>query len=169
MSGHVGGHEDTVPALVFFRSHFLEYDSSQAAGGMREHLGCEEIHDRDAFADRVFLFPRRGLRLIEAGAHDDLDVGAAATRLSTAVHGRVAAAEHDDAPADRRDIAKRNVRKSVDADVDVARCFAAPRNIEVAPSRRSAADEDRVVAFVDQTSETVDATLSDELAAIEKA
>ena len=43
--------------------------------------------------------------------------------------------------------------------------FAAPRNVEVAPARRAAADENRVVAFADQALEAVDAPFGDELAA----
>ena len=49
--------------------------------------------------------------------------------------------------------------------MDVARRFATSRNVEVAPARRAAADEDRIVAFADQAREAVDATFGDKLAA----
>ena len=41
----------------------------------------------------------------------------------------------------------------------------APGNVEVAPARRAAADEDRVVAFAHQRLQAVDAPLGDELTA----
>jgi len=48
-----------------------------------------------------FLLPRRRLHLLEAGAHDHLDVLAAETAGgAAAIHRGVAAAEHDDALAD---------------------------------------------------------------------
>src|ERR1700722_5239711 len=106
------GREYVTPALVFVRRHCLEYDAGQAAGIMRERFGREEVQDLDALSDRVFLFPRRGLHLGEAGAHDDFDVGAAQTASRpAAVLGRVAAASYDHAPADRRDTATRNARQ----------------------------------------------------------
>ncbi len=49
--------------------------------------------------------------------------------------------------------------------MDVARCFVAAGNIEVAPARRAAADKDCVVAFAHQPLEAVDAPFGDELAA----
>ena len=99
--------KDAAPALVFFRLHLLEHDAGQAAGLMRERLGREEVHDRDALSRRVFLLPGRSLHLGEAGAHDDLDIGAAeAPRCPAAVHCGVAAAQHDHAPANLRDMAE---------------------------------------------------------------
>src|SRR5689334_14865025 len=62
-------------------------------------------------------------------------------------------------------MAERNAGEPVDADVNTARCFLAPRNIEVAPSRSATADEDGVVAFADETLEAVDAPLGDKLTA----
>ena len=120
-SGSPVGDEHAAPALVLFRLHFFEHDAGEASRLMGEGLGGEEVHDRDAFAHRVFLFPWRGLHLREAGAHDDLDFGAAeAPRRPAAIHRRVAAAEHHDAPADRRDMAERHAGEPIDADMDVA-------------------------------------------------
>ena len=66
-------------------------------------FGHEEVEDRDALVHRILLLPGRRLHLLEAGAHDDLDLLAAeAARGAAAIHGGVAAAEHDDAPADLR-------------------------------------------------------------------
>ena len=49
--------------------------------------------------------------------------------------------------------------------MDVARSFFSPRNVKIAPARRAAADENRVVAFTHQALEAVDAPFGDELAA----
>ena len=109
---------------------------------------------------RVFLLPRRCLHLVEAGPHDDLDVTAAEPpRAAAAIHRGVTAAEHDHALADAVDVPEGHARQPVDADVDVLRRFLAARNIEIASTRRAAADEDRVVLAAvpgEQRLETVD-------------
>src|SRR6185437_1450956 len=160
----LAGMHQLAPALgVVLGLHLLEGDAGELAVVVREFLRHEEIVDRDALVLRVFLFPRRRLHLLEAGAHDDVDLFAAETpRRAAAVHGGVAAAEHDDALADLRDMAERHARQPVDADMDVLGRFRAARNVEVAAARRAGADEDRVPAFGDQRLETVDA-----LAAVE--
>src|SRR6185312_10064697 len=107
---------------------------------------------------RVFLLPRRGLHLLEAGAHDHVDLLATeAAGRAAAVHRGVAAAEHDDAAADLRDVAEGHARQPVDADMDVLGRFLAAGDVEIAAARRAGADEDRVPAFGDQRLQRVDA------------
>ena len=78
-------------------------------------------------------FPGRRLHLVEAGANHDAHVVAPqAACAATAIHRRIAAAEHHDAPADPVDVPERHRRKPVDADVDVLRGLVAPRDVEVA-------------------------------------
>ena len=87
-----------------------------------EFLRHEEIEDRDVFVHGVFLFPGGRLHLLEARAHDDFHVLAAEpARGAAAIHRGVAAAEHDDALADLVDVAERDARQPVDADMDVLR------------------------------------------------
>src|SRR6185503_19849520 len=74
-----------------------------------------------------------------------------------AIHRRVAAAEHDDAPADLLDMAERDRRQPFDADVDVGGRFLAAGDLELAAARRAGADEDRVVVFAKQLLQAVDA------------
>jgi hypothetical protein len=129
----------------------LERHAGELAAVVHEGLGHVEVEDRDAFVLGVFLLPGRGLHLVEAAAHDHLDVVAAqAARRAAAVHGGVAAAQHDDAPADAGDVAERHRGQPVDADVDVACGFLRPGQVEVAAARRAATDEDRVVALAHQ-------------------
>ena len=91
-------------------------------------LRHEVVQDLDALVDRVLLLPGRGLHLVVARAHDDLDLLAAEpSRAAAAVHRGVAAAEHDDAPADRVGVAEEHARQPLDADADVARRFAPAR------------------------------------------
>ena len=112
----------------------------------------------------VLLFPGGRLHLLEAGAHDHLHVLAAeAARGAAAVHRGVAAAEHDDALADLVDVAERDGRQPVDADVDVLRRFLAAGNVELAAARRAGADEDRVVVLRQQLLQAVDAVAALEL------
>ena len=120
--------------------------------------------DRDALVHGVFLFPRRRLHLLEARAHHHVDLLAAEpARRAAAVHGGVAAAEHDHALADLGGVAERHRVQPVDADVDVLGRFLAAGNVEVAPARRAGADEHRVPAFGQQRLQAVDAGAAAEL------
>src|SRR4029079_11873530 len=105
----------------------------------------------DALVRGVFLFPGARLHLVEARAHDDLDVVAAdAPRGAAAVPGGGAAAQHDDPLADLRGVAEGNRGEPVDADVDVLRALPAARDVEVSAARCAGADEDGVVALLHQ-------------------
>ena len=86
-----------------------------------------------------------------------------APRRTAAVHRRVAAAQHDHALADGLDVAERYRGQPVDADVDVQRGFGAARDLQVAPARRAAADEDRVVALRHQALHRLDAFVVPEM------
>src|SRR5580700_10501201 len=100
---------------------------------------------------RVLFFPGRGLHLLEAAAHDDGHfLAAEAARGAAAIHRRIAAAEHDDPAADLVDMAERNARQPVDADMDVGGSFLPAGDLELAAARRARADEDRVPAFGEQ-------------------
>src|SRR3546814_591656 len=127
------------PYTTLFRS---EGHAGEPAAGVDEGFGHAEIEDRDAFVHRVLLLPRAGLHLVEAGAHQHLDVAAAEpARGAAAVHRGIAAAEHQHALADLRHVAEVDVGQPVEADVDVRRAFPASRQVEVAPARGAAADE----------------------------
>ena len=129
-----------------------------------EFLRHQEVEDRDAFVHRVFFFPGRRLHLLEAGAHDHLHVFAAEpARGAAAIHGGVAAAEHDHALADLVDVAERDRGEPVDADMDVLGRFLAARNFKLAPARRARTDEDRVEILREQRLHAVDAAAPDEL------
>src|SRR5262249_10275618 len=110
----------------------------------------------------VLLFPGGRLHLLEAGAHDDFHVLAAEpARGAAAIHRGVAAAEHDDALADRGDVAERDAGEPIDADMDVLGRFLASGNFQVAAARRAAADEDGVEILGEQRLEAVDAFAAD--------
>ena len=113
--------------------------------------------DRDALVLGVLLLPRRRLHLGVAGPDDDSDLLAAqAPGAAAAVHRGVAAAQDDDALADRLHVPERHRGEPVDADVDVRRRFLATGDVELAAARRAAADEDRVVAVGEQRLHAVD-------------
>src|SRR5205807_5560905 len=119
---------------------------------------------RDVLVLGVLLLPGRRLHLLEAGADDDLHVLAAEpARGAAAVHGGVAAAEHDHALADLGDVPERDAGEPVDADMDIGGRFLAAWDVEVAPARRARADEHRVPAFRQQALETVDALAAEKL------
>ena len=67
---------------------------------------------------------------------------------AAAVHGGIAAADHDDAPADGVHVLEGNGGQPVDADVDVGRGFLAAGNFEVLALGRAGADEHGVEAFL---------------------
>src|SRR4029077_10505157 len=116
-----------------------------------------EIEDWDALVHGILLLPGRGFHLLEAGADHDRDLLAAeAARGTAAIHGRVAAAEHDDALADPGDVAERHAGKPVDSDMDVGRRLGAAGDIEIAAARGAGTNEDRVPAFGEERLEAVD-------------
>ena len=100
---------------------------------------------------RVFLLPGRRLHFLEARADDHLHVLAAEpARGAAAVHGGVAAAQHDHPSADLVDMAERDAGEPVDTDVDVGLGLLTARNIELAAARGAGADEHRVIALGQQ-------------------
>jgi len=155
--GLASGHEAALALVVAHGLHFLESHAGQLAVRVLEGLRHEVIEDRNALVLGVFLFPGRRFHFLEARAHDDFHVLAAETlRRPAAVHGGIAASQHDHAFADLVGVAEGNGRQPVDADMDVLCRFLAPRNIEIAPARRPRADEDRVIALLDQLFHAVD-------------
>src|SRR5208282_1827332 len=157
-----GPHEIAAALAVAHRLDLLEGDAGQLAVLVGELLRHQIIEDRDVFVHGVLLFPGGRLHFLEAGAHDDLDVLAAEpARGAAAIHGGVAAAEHDDALADAVDVAEGDAGQPVDADMDVLSRFVATGDVEVAAARRAAADENRVKPFGQQRLHAVDALAAD--------
>ncbi len=102
-----GGREVAATFGVEFGLHLLEHHPGEAAALVGELLRHQEIQDRDILVHGVLLFPGGRLHLLEAGADHHLHVLAAeAARRAAAVHGGVAAAEHDHALADLVDVAE---------------------------------------------------------------
>ena len=160
---HIGlarGHQAAAPLCVVLGLHHLEPHGGELAVLVLKGFGYMEVQNRNALMQGVFLFPGRGFHLVKAAAHDDFDVGAAqAPRRAAAVHGGVAAAQHDDARRDAGDVPERHRSQPVDADMDVA-CDVAPAwNLQIAPARRAAAHKHRVVALLQQRAQRVHAFL----------
>ena len=123
---------------------------------MLHALGHVVVEDRDALVHGVFTLPGRGLHFLVAAAHDDLHVLAAhAPGRAAAVHGGVAASQHDDARRHAGDVAKGDRGQPVDSDVDMGRRLGTSRHIEFAPTRCATANEDGVVALLHQPFERV--------------
>ena len=75
---------------------------------------------------------------------------------AAAVHGRIAAADHHDALADRVHVLEGDRRQPVDADVDVGGRFLAAGNFQVLALGGAGADEHGVEAFLEQRIEALD-------------
>src|SRR5712691_6815979 len=130
---------------------FLEHHAGELSILDDEFLRHQVIQDGNPLVLRVLLLPRARLHLLEAGAHDHLDVLAAeALRGAAAVHRGIAAAEHDHALAEPGGMAERHRGEPVDAYVDILRAFLAPGDVQVAPARRARADEEGVIALAHQ-------------------
>ena len=96
-----GRHQLAAALGVVLGLHLLEGDAGELAVVVGEFLRHQVIVDRDALVHGVFLFPRRRLHFLEARAHHHVDLLAAEpARRAAAVHGGIAAAEHDHALAD---------------------------------------------------------------------
>ena len=161
--GLAGRYQVAAALGVAHRLDLLEHDAGELAVVVREFLRHQIIEDRNVFVHGVFLFPGRRFHLFEAGAHDHFHVFAAEpARGAAAVHGGVAAAEHDDPFADAVDVTEGDARQPVDADMDILGRFLAAGNVEIAAARRAAADKDRVEVFRKQRLHAVDALAADE-------
>ena len=155
--GLAGRDELAAPVDVFLRRNLLEHDAREFAVPVREFLWHEEVQDRDALVHGILLLPGRRLHLLEPGTDDHLDVLAAEPPGGpAAIHRRVAAPEHDDAPADPIDMPEGDAGQPVDPDVDIRGRLAASRDFEVAAPRRAGPDEDCVEILVQQGAEAVD-------------
>src|SRR5262249_49682678 len=144
--GFAGG-DQVAPALgIVFGLDLLEGDAGELAALVCERDRHHEIEDRDILMHGVFLLPGRGLHLVEAGAHDPLDILAAEpARGAAAIHRGVATAEHDYALADLVGVAKRDAGEPVNANVNVIGGFLPTGNVELAAARRAGADKDRII------------------------
>src|SRR5947199_231815 len=81
----------------------------------------------------------------------DVDSLAAQTpRAAAAIHRCISPAHHDDAFADRRDVAERHRRQPIDADMNVLARLVASGNRDIAPAWRTAADEHGVELLLEQ-------------------
>src|SRR5262249_55356928 len=144
--GFVGRYQLPPSFVVVMGFDLLEGDAGELALVVGEGLGHVVVDDGNPLVHRVFLLPRRGLHLLEARTHDDLDVLAPEpARAAAAVHRRVASAQHDHSLADAIDVAEGDTGEPVDADMNVLRRLPAPRDVEIAAPRRTAADEHGVV------------------------
>src|SRR3546814_1905897 len=116
-SSDLGRHQPAPAVVVVLGAHALEGHAGEPAAGVDEGLGHAEIEDRDAFVHRVLLLPRAGLHLVEARAHQHLDVATAEpARGAAAVHRGIAAAAHQHALADPSDVAEVDVGQPAAAD-----------------------------------------------------
>src|SRR5690606_29467877 len=105
---------------------------------------------RNAFALSVLDLPVRRLHVLAGRADRHLDVLAAEPEGRTAaVHGRVAAANDHDPPADAVDVLEGDRGQEVDADVDIGGAFLTAGDVEIFPLRGSGADEYGVEALVE--------------------
>src|SRR5262249_29187911 len=153
-----GRNEVAAPLGVVFGFYLLEKNAGEAAIFVRDLFRHEEIQNGDVLVHGVLLFPRGRFHFLEPRTNDHLDVLAVEpARAAAAVHGGVAAAEHDDAFADPVDVPERDRGEPVDADMDVRRGLFAAGDVEIATARRAAADEDRIPTLRHQRLEAVDA------------
>src|SRR5262249_49360891 len=156
--GFAGRNELTAAFGIAHRFDLLERDAGQLAMVVGEFLRHQIIENGNVFVDRVLLLPGGRFHLFEARAHDHLNVLAAEpARRAAAIHSGVAAAQHDHTLTDAVDMAERDARQPIDADVDVLGSFLAAGNVKIAPARRAAANKDRVIVLGEQHFETVNA------------
>ena len=123
-----------------------------------ESFRHQHVEDRNILAHGVFLFPRRGLHFLKAGAHDDLDALATeAAGGAAAIHGGVAAAKHDHALADVVMWPNETEDSQSMPMWKLAAASFAAWNIQVAAARRASADEHGVPVLVQHLFQGVDA------------
>ncbi len=140
-----------MPIGIKHGTHHLKRHAHQLAVFVLKALGHVVVDNGYALVLGVFLLPGRGFHFFKTAAHNDLDVGSAqAPRRAAAVHRGIAATQHNDARRDFGDVAERHRCQPVNADVNVRTGLFAPRDIELAPAWRAAADKHRVKALLEQ-------------------
>ena len=156
--GLAGVDEFAASLGIAHRFHLFKNDARELAAFVGEFFGHEVIEDRNVLVHGVVLFPGGRLHVLEAGADDHFHIFTAEPAgRPAAIHGGVAAAEHNDALADLVDVTEGDAGEPVDADVNVLCRFLAAGDVEIAAARRAAAHEDRVKVLRQQRPHTVDA------------
>ena len=131
---------------------------------MRERLGGAEVKDRDALAHRVFLL--HGEAFISAKPERTTTVTSAPPRRR-AVRQQSMAVLPPPSTTTRRPIDETWPKETLESQsmpMWMVWRLAAAGDIEVASSRRAAADENRVIALTEEAIEAVDSPFGDELA-----
>ena len=165
-SGSPVGHEDAAPALVLFRLHLLEYDAGQPAAFMVNAFGARKF--RIATPSRIASSFSQGEAFISAKPERTTTLTSAPPRRSEVRQQSIAVLPPPSTTTRRPidEIWPNDTLESQSMPIwMLARRFPAPGNVEIAPARRAAADENRVVAFGDQRLEAVDAPSAYELTA----
>ena len=134
-------------AFTFSKRH-----AGQLAVVVHERLGHEEVEDRDALVHARLPSPRA--RPSSPRSRERTITFTSSPPRRCDVRQQSIAVLPPPSTITRLpifvDVAEGHRRQPVDADVDVRRRFLAAGDIEVAPARRAAADEDRVVALGQQ-------------------
>src|SRR5690606_9080286 len=152
-----GRHQRTFATGVVDGFDFLEFHADQFAVLHDKLFRHMVIEYRNAFAFGVFDFPGRGFHVGARRTHGHRHAVAAETdRGAAAIHGGIAAAEHDHFFADAGDMAESDAAEPVDTDMDIGLAFFAARNFQIAAARRAGADEDGVVTLGENALEAID-------------
>ena len=161
--GLAGRHQFAPTLGIVLGAHFLESHTGQPAAGVDEGFRHAEIQDWNTLVHRIFLLPCARLHFVEARTHDHLHFFAAEpARGTAAVHRGIAAAKDEYALADLRHVPEINAGEPVEADMNLRRGFLAAGQVQIAATRRAAADEHRVVALGQQILHRFDAAVTDE-------
>src|SRR2546421_8605692 len=135
------------PVRVELVLHLVEPHSRQFAVLEHERARGAVSDDPDALLFGILELPVRSLEeAARLARHDFHALGPEPQAGAAAVHGRVAHADDEHAPADSVDVTEGHRFQPGDADVDVGRRRFAPRDVQLLALRRAGPHEHRIEA-----------------------
>jgi len=149
-----GGNQVAASGTVVLSPHLVKTHAHQLAILDHKFLGHMIVDNGDIFMDSVFFLPRGGLHIGEGAAHQHLDI--VATQATAAVHGGVAATQHNHLLANALGVLESHAAQPVDANMDMLRTLLAAREVfQVATAGRARTDKNGVIVLLKQALQAV--------------
>src|SRR5690606_38174706 len=146
----LAGGDQLAPTVSVLGSHDLEPYACEPAILDDELFGIMIVEDWNALALCVLDLPFRRLHILarRADGYRHL-LGTEAQSRPAAVHGGVAATDHQDAATYTLYVLEGDRGQELDADVNIGGAFLAARDVEILPLRGACADKHCVEALVE--------------------
>ena len=145
------------PIVATNGGYALKKHTLQLAVFVHEFLGRTVVYNRNALAHGILFLPLGGLHHFKSRAHDDLHrFGTQSKRGTTAVHGGITAAHHDDLALDLADMTEGDATQPIDANVYIFVDLIPTSQFQIPTTRRASADKVGIKILGHKRFQTVD-------------